>query len=454
LAHLEPLHPVDELDRRTDHEIGRTVESASQHHRFASACRPPAGGACRHGLHEGYALMVAEPLRQCRQQRSAGWILRVRSGHSGDGHRLQRRVTGDRDRQDDADGADRQHQRGDQHPPRRAFLVLHRAYTPGVVTYRPGGGVSTLGDVGEFGVIEGLIRGRRQPGAVAVGPGDDAAVLSAADGRVVVSTDMLVENRHFRLDWSTPHDVGRKAVAQNAADIEAMGARATAFVVGFGAPPETPTAQVSALADGMWDEAGRIGAGIVGGDLVSSPQWVVSITVLGDLDGRAPVLRSGARPGARIAVAGQLGQSAAGYTLWHNGIEGFDDLRNRHVVPQPPYGQGRAAADADAQAMIDISDGLVGDLRHVAQASGVTVDLSTEALRGDREALLGAAEAAGVDAWTWVLGGGEDHALVAAFTGPAPAGWRVIGQVLDGPARVLVDGAEWRGYAGWESFGR
>ena len=311
----------------------------------------------------------------------------------------------------------------------------------------------TLGDVGEFGVIEGLIRGRRQPAAVALGPGDDAAVVLAGDGRVVVSTDMLVEGRHFRLDWSTPHDVGRKAIAQNAADIEAMGGRATAFVVGFGAPPETPTAQVRALADGMWDEAGRIGAGIVGGDLVSSPQWVVSMTVLGDLAGRSPVLRSGARPGSRIAVAGQLGYSAAGYALWHNGIEGFDDLRRRHLVPQPPYGEGPAAAEAGAQAMIDISDGLVGDLRHLAESSGVGIDLSTEALSVDRDALLSAAQAAGVDAWNWVLGGGEDHALVAAFGGPVPAGWRVIGRVLDGPARVLVDGADWHGYAGWQSFG-
>jgi thiamine-monophosphate kinase len=318
-----------------------------------------------------------------------------------------------------------------------------------------GGGDSdpTLGDVGEFGVIEGLIRGRRQPDTVALGPGDDAAVVLAGDGRVLASTDMLVESRHFRLDWSTPHDVGRKAVAQNAADIEAMGGQATAFVVGFGAPPETSTAQVSALADGMWDEAGRIGAGIVGGDLVSSPLWVVSMTVLGDLAGRPPVLRSGARPGSRIAVAGQLGYSAAGYALWHNGIAGFDDLRRRHLVPQPPYGEGRAAAEAGAQAMIDISDGLVGDLRHLAEASGVGIDLSTEALSTDRDALLSAAEAAGVDAWTWVLGGGEDHALVAAFAGPVAAGWRVIGYVLDGPARVLVDGAEWHGYAGWQSFG-
>ncbi len=312
----------------------------------------------------------------------------------------------------------------------------------------------TLGEIGEFGVIEKLTRDRRQPDAVVLGPGDDAAVVLAGDGRVVVSTDMLVEGRHFRLDWSTPHDVGRKAVAQNAADIEAMGGRATAFVVGFGAPRETPTGQVEALAEGMCDEADRIGAGIVGGDLVSSPQWVVSMTVLGDLAGRPPVLRSGARPGSRIAVAGQLGHSAAGYALWHSDSDGFDKLRRRHLVPQPPYGQGRAAADAGAQAMIDVSDGLVGDLRHLAKASGVSVDLSTDALNADREALLSAAEAAGVDAWTWVLAGGEDHALVAAFAGPVPAGWRVIGRVLDGPPRVLVDGAAWHGYAGWQSFGR
>jgi len=316
------------------------------------------------------------------------------------------------------------------------------------------GETPTLEQLGEFAVIDRLVRGRQQPAAVAVGPGDDAAVVSAGDGRAVVSTDVLVQDRHFRLDWSTPHDVGRKAIAQNAADIEAMGGRATAFVVGFGAPGDTPTAQVDALVDGMWDEAGRIGAGIVGGDLVSCPQWVLSVTVLGDLDGRAPVLRSGAKTGSVLAVVGELGRSAAGYALWHNGIEGFEELRRRHVVPEPPYGEGVAAAAAGAQAMIDVSDGLVADLRHVAVASGVGIDLSALALAADHDALAAAAAAADADAWLWVLGGGEDHALVACFAGAVPAGWRIIGRVLDGPARVLVDGEEWRGYAGWESFAR
>jgi thiamine-monophosphate kinase len=310
----------------------------------------------------------------------------------------------------------------------------------------------TLQQLGEFGVIDRLVRGRRQPAAVLLGPGDDAALVSTGDGRTVVSTDVLVQDRHFRLDWSTPQDVGRKAIAQNAADIEAMGARVTAFVIGFGAPGDTPVARVDALVDGMWDEAARIGAGIVGGDLVSCPQWVLSVTVLGELDGRAPVLRSGATPGSVLAVTGELGRSAAGYALWHNGISGFSELRRRHLVPRPPYGQGAAAAAAGAQAMIDVSDGLIADLRHVAEASAVSIDLSTAALRADHDALTAPAAAVGADPWPWVLAGGEDHALAASFAGPAPAGWRVIGRVVDGPAGVLVDGQEWRGYAGWESY--
>lgn len=314
------------------------------------------------------------------------------------------------------------------------------------------GETPTLQQSGEFAVIEALVAGRRQPDAVLIGPGDDGAVVSFGDGRTVVSTDMLVQDRHFRLDWSTPHDVGRKAIAQNVADIEAMGARATAFVVGFAAPGDTPTAQVRALVDGMWDEAGRVGAGIAGGDLVSCPQWVVSVTVLGDLDGRAPVLRSGARAGSLLAVAGELGRSAAGYELWRNGIEEFDELRRRHLVPQPPYGQGAAAAMSGAEALIDVSDGLVADLRHIVESSGVGIDLSTAALATDHDALTGAAGAVGADAWAWVLGGGEDHALVGCFGGAVPDDWRVIGTVVEGPGRVLVDGAEWDGYAGWQSY--
>jgi thiamine-monophosphate kinase len=310
----------------------------------------------------------------------------------------------------------------------------------------------TLAGVGEFAVIDRLVAGRGQPSTVALGPGDDAAVVLAPDRRIAVSTDMLVEGRHFRLDWSSPHDIGRKAIAQNAADIEAMGGRATAFVVAFGAPPDTAASRALELADGMWEEAGVFGAGIVGGDLVSAPQWVISVTVLGDLDGRSPVRRSGAKPGDTVAVVGELGRSAAGYTLWDKGIRHFDDLRRRHLVPVPPYGQGRVAADCGATSMTDVSDGLLADLGHLAAASAVRIDLSSAALAADRDALSEAAAVTGDDALAWVLGGGEDHALVATFPAAPPAGWRVIGRVADGPAQVHVDGDTWRGNAGWQSF--
>lgn len=169
---------------------------------------------------------------------------------------------------------------------------------------------------GEFDVIARSLLGRIQPVTTELGgPGDDAAIVTSGDGRVVVSSDMLVEGRHFRMDWSSPRDIGRKAVAQNAADVVSMGARPTAFTVSLGGcPSSTPVDVVDAISAGIWDAATDLGAGVVGGDLVQSPVIVVSVTVLGDLGGRAAVLRSGAKIGDKIAVAGWFGCSAAG---WH-----------------------------------------------------------------------------------------------------------------------------------------
>lgn len=314
---------------------------------------------------------------------------------------------------------------------------------------------ATLSGLGEFAVIDRLVAGRRQPPTVSLGPGDDAAVVFAADGRTVVCTDMLVEGRHFRLDWSTPHDIGRKAIAQNAADIEAMGAAVTAFVVAFGAPGDTPAAAAVEVADGMWHEAALVGAGIVGGDTVAAPQWVISVAALGDLGGREPVRRSGAQAGDIVAVTGVLGRSEAGYHLWRNGIEEFDELRRLHLVPAPPYGEGAAAARAGATSMTDVSDGLLADLGHIASASGVHIDIAFDTVRADVTAVADAAAVTGTDPRQWVLGGGEDHALVATFPGAVPPNWRVVGTVAaaaDGRPRVTVDGTPWSGNAGWQSF--
>ncbi len=312
----------------------------------------------------------------------------------------------------------------------------------------------TLAAVGEFGLISRVTAGRAQPPATLLGPGDDAAVVAAPDGRVVACTDVLVDGVHFRLDWSTPEQVGRKAAAANLADIAAMGAVPTALLVGLACPADTPVATLEGLADGLWAEAAVVPVGVVGGDVVSSAQLVVSVTALGTLEGREPVLRSGARVGDVVAVCGRLGWSAAGLAVLGRGFRSPVAVVGAHRVPEPPYAAGPQAARARATSMIDVSDGLLADLGHVAAASGVQIDVRSSSFVVPAR-LADVAQALGVDPLHWFLTGGEDHALVATFAGSPPEGWSVIGTVAAGAPQVLVDG---RGYtggpAGWDHFAR
>ncbi len=311
-----------------------------------------------------------------------------------------------------------------------------------------------VGALGEFGVIRRVTAGRAPGRATLLGPGDDAAVVVAADGRVVVCTDVLVEGVHFRLAWSTPQQVGRKAVAANLADVAAMGAVPTAVVVGLGCPPSTPVATVDGLAAGLWEEAGTVGIGVVGGDVVSAGQVVLSVTALGDLQGRDPVTRSGARPGDVLAICGRIGWAAAGLAVLSRGFRSPVAVVGAHRVPEPPYAAGPQAAVAGATAMIDVSDGLLADAAHVAAASGVGIDVTSAAVPLPQR-LVDVASALGADPLHWVLTGGEDHALLAAFPPVAapPKGWTVIGEVREGEG-VLVDGRPYEGPAGWDHFPR
>ncbi|HEY0187201.1 MAG TPA: thiamine-phosphate kinase [Cellulomonas sp.] len=274
-----------------------------------------------------------------------------------------------------------------------------------------------------------------------LGPGDDAAVLAAPDGRYVVSTDVLVEDRHFRRRWSSGEDVGRRAAAQNLADVAAMGARPTALVVALVVPGDVPVAWVEGLARGLGDVCREAGAGVVGGDLSSGRQLVVSVTVHGDLTGRDPVRRDGARPGDLLAIAGTLGRSAAGLALLDAGRAEVDPAAvSVYRSPRPPLAAGPLAAAAGATAMLDVSDGLLRDAGRLARASGVLLDLAAggtpaEVFAADLAALAPAARALDVDPLTWVLTGGEDHGLLATFpAGPVPEGFRVIGTVRPAPA--------------------
>jgi thiamine-monophosphate kinase len=308
-----------------------------------------------------------------------------------------------------------------------------------------------------------------------VGIGDDAAVLATPDGRVVATTDFLLEGRHFRRDWSAGVDVGHKAAARSLADVAAMGAEPSALLVALAAPPGLPVSWARELAAGLAAECARASAGgasVIGGDTARADQVVLAVTGLGDLAGRNPVLRSGAAPGDLVAVAGVLGHAAAGLALLIAGITAdplLAPLITGQVRPAPPYDAGPEAADLGATAMIDVSDGLLADLGHVAAASGVLIDLDSAALRpGDR--LITAARAAAGSrpdlartgqaarsaddlALSWVLTGGEDHSLVATFPlgTRLPPRWTVIGAVRGGSG-VLVDGHPQPDAPGWDHF--
>lgn len=325
----------------------------------------------------------------------------------------------------------------------------------------PGQGDHTVGRLGEFGLIDEVTARFSHGPQVLLGPGDDAAVLAAPDGRVVVTTDVLVEGRHFRRDWSTPQDVGHRAAAANLADIAAMGAVPTGLVVGLAAPGDLPVEWATGLADGLAEECALVGVSVVGGDVVGSDVVVVSVTALGDLQGRAPVTRSGARPGDVVAVAGRLGWAAAGLALLSRGFRTARALIDAHRRPEVPYDQGPAAALAGATAMCDVSDGLLQDLGHVATASGVDVELDVSAF--DVPARMAEVAASmGVDPLRWVLTGGDDHALAATFPSvdDVPGGWRVVGRVTEQEGeqprvRVGTDGAAEALAAdrpGWDHF--
>lgn len=310
---------------------------------------------------------------------------------------------------------------------------------------------ATLADAGEFGLIEAFTALFEQGEHVLIGPGDDAAVLRIRNGHVVVSTDLMVEGRHFRRDWASAEDVGHRAAAQNLSDINAMGGTAHSLTIGLAAPPELPVQWALDFARGFAAECASVGASVVGGDVTRAGEVMIAVTVIGACT-QAPVVRSGATAGDVLALTGRQGWAAGGLAVLGRGFRSPRVLVEAYRRPQPPYAAGRVAAEAGATSMIDISDGLLAEARHLAEESGVAIDVRRNAF-DLAEPLVAVGAALGVDPLQFVLGGGDDHALLATFPSAAavPECWQVVGSVSEG-AGVTVDGAEYEGPTGWTHF--
>lgn len=314
--------------------------------------------------------------------------------------------------------------------------------------------MTTIGDMDEDALIALFAPRLPRTDAEILGPGDDAAVL-AVDGHLVVSSDVLVEGRHFRSEWSTGADVGWRAAMQNLADIDAMGAVPTALEVSLCAPATTPVDWVLALADGLREACEPHGVGVVGGDLSGASEIVVAVTALGETHGTEPVTRADAVAGDVLAVSGELGAARAGFEQLTRGLRVEDDTVALFLRPHPRLGAGLEAALHGATAMMDLSDGLARDAARIARASGATIAVRSESVPIHAGASrTAAALGLGADvALAWALGGGEDHHMLAAFPreGAVPAGWHLVGEVREGDGVLLVDGQP-PAVAGWDHF--
>ena len=323
-----------------------------------------------------------------------------------------------------------------------------------------------LDELGEFGFLA-RVRARlpRDAPGVVQGSGDDAAVLAFGDTYLLVSTDAMVEGRHFRREWLSPAEIGERAARAALSDIAAMGGLPRGLFASVAFPPDTDLADAERLAEGL--EAGALACGthLLGGDLVGSPgPLFLDVCVVGETRTYWP--RSGARPGDLLLVSGDLGRSAAALTLLQRGSAPADlhpVLRERFLQPQPAFDLVAALQPLGlVTAAIDLSDGLLADLGHLAAASDAQLRLDATRLplhEATRDAALSLAE----DPLSWALSSGEEYEL--AFTIPAGTLEQVeeaaadrgarpvtlIGEVVAGSG-VVVEGAELPAKPGWDHF--
>ena len=283
----------------------------------------------------------------------------------------------------------------------------------------------------EAGVISALVRifGATHRG-VAVGIGDDAAVVATTD-QTVITTDMAVEGTHFSTKWSSAFEIGRKITAANLADVYAMGGAPKYLVAALTLTGQESMEWIEELAEGIAHEASSCGAFVVGGDLAKGPCIVVSMTAIGEVDN--PITRSGAQVGDSIYISSLPGWSAAGLSIIEKELE--DDLAvhaiSEYSAPTVDYVSAIQFSNKRAHAMCDVSDALIVQANQLAQASGVALKFDQELIAQHPEfvTLKELADSQDVDVWQWIFAGGEDHVFLA--TG-IDLGDFCVGTVLEG----------------------
>jgi len=278
-----------------------------------------------------------------------------------------------------------------------------------------------VSELGEFGLIARLAEAfarRGQPSSLVIGIGDDTAAWRAS-GVQLVTTDTLIEGTHFSLSHVSWRDIGWNALTVNVSDIAAMGGIPEQALLTLALPPQTEVADVDDLLAGMLEASNEYGTAIVGGDIVGCDTTMVTVTLIGQalVDDRGePLLmtRSGAQAGDAIAVTGYLGDSAGGLRILlgesAGSTEAADYLKQAHLHHRPPLAVGQMAAQEGVRAAIDISDGLLQDLGHVCQASGLGAIVHAQEIPIS-PALQ---QAFPQDALALACGGGEDYQLLLA----------------------------------------
>lgn len=302
----------------------------------------------------------------------------------------------------------------------------------------------------EFGLISEITKDLVFPPEVLLGPGDDAAVFQLS-GTAVWSVDTAVEGVHFRRNWSRATDIGRKAVASALADLEAMGAKGLGILVSLSLPASLEKDWVLELAQGIISETRKAKVALLGGDLTKAEEIVISVSVLGELGEVGAVTRAGAQIDDVIAISSPTGLAAAGLALLNRGFRSPREVVQAQRCPEISYGLGQKVA-AQAHAMIDISDGLLADLEHIAEASGVAIHVDSKALIIPEILVAVATVLRRSTALDFVLTGGEDHVLAGSFAADdVPEGWQIIGAVRSGRG-IYLDGEKYQGKTGFQHF--